>query len=414
MTNKKPLPAKKGDLDNLMTSLVKSVREKSKSPFLSLGDLQEQFGSNFYIPSGMPSFDMYLYHENDLVPKVDSYGLPTGRIVEFYGPSRSFKTYMTNAFSAQCFKMNGLVFNFSVEKDIDMSFVKKVYLDNGVNFEDVESRFAGNVVDTIEEMKTQFQQITKGIEAIKKETEDRFPVLIIMDSYAMLFGDQELKNYESVTDDRHSNNHLSKNKEAADFFRFVSKEIADKDICFLFTNQVRANLKKTGDKKFLPDKVPVNNDTLEFFSSLRLQMERAHVNKFNANKEIIGHDLFISITKNRSRLIGNGRFKLFYHQNHGFDYFSSLLDAMILSGLIFFSDKEERTLRFFEDIEIYEDIAPLYSNFTKGKQVAFDKATFKKQLLTCIRADDNFLSELLDVIFKRGPSTTQDTREIIW
>ena len=407
-----------------MSGILDTVKDKSRSPFFSLGELQEEKGVNYYIPSGMPNMDLFLHHDNDSVDALFRYGLATGRMAEIFGPSRSFKTYLCHMFSSQCLKMGGLVFYLSVEKDIDISFNKKVYEDNGVSLEEFGDNFAGTVVDTISDLKAQFKLIIEGVRSVRERTESKFPVLIVLDSYAMMFGDEELKNYSEAIDASITsvdsakatvvaNNHLFKNKEALDFYRYANKEIGKLDICFLFTNHIRSNVIKSKNR-FGPAKLPVNNDTLEYFSDTRLSVERAYVDKISKDgKTIIGTELLVTVAKMRGKVINRGKFRLFYRHDHGFDYLTSLLEAMILSGLILVTDEEGRKIRFTDDIKEYDSLKPLLDCLV-GKQVSMNKNDFRKHFIKCIREDIDFLSVVIDIVYERGPTTTTDDREVCW
>ena len=102
-------------------------------------------------------------------------GFPYGRVVEYHGDNSTGKTLIALMACANAMKDNALIFYYDPECSLDRQFAKKIGADPANIIYD-------DTIDTVE----QFEEQLEGIVRMKETSKTDQPVLVVLDSLAML------------------------------------------------------------------------------------------------------------------------------------------------------------------------------------------------------------------------------------
>lgn len=354
--------------DSLFAKAEKNVKKISGNEFLDIDAAYRKYGVVGHISTTLPDFDLHLMHNKERT----SYGFPRGRFCEIHGEQSSYKTTLCLTLAAECLAMGGRVYWLIGEYDIDEAYIRAELAKRGVT-KDQESRYKIMPVSTIGEMFKATQGIVStledyadGIEAKGDSAAESLPpVLFVVDSIAALLSDADHEKHEKDFDDA-----PKMGSHAGDlhrFFKFFLEPVARLGICYVMTNHYRANLgfgKKT--------KNPAHDSSIKYYMSVRMSLTAW--NPPNNHKTVQGVKLrknqVISVKtyKLRSDWVVNGEFDVMYQHNHGFNYFESLLNALIMTGIAkktgneYVIDQIDETGRFtvFEGVHSKKDLKQLF------------------------------------------------------
>jgi recombination protein RecA len=196
-------------------------------------------------------------------------GIPTGRIVEIYGPEASGKTTLCLSIIAQCQKFGGTAAFVDVEHAIDPLWAQtcgvdlsKMYLsqpDNGEMAMDIIRMLLDSPVD-----------------------------LIVLDSVAGLVPRAEL---EGEPGDSHM---ALVARLMSQSLRMLAGQVKVNDKVLLFTNQLRA---KIGSMGYGPQEVTTGGNALKYWCSMRLDVRRTGA--VEEKGEVVGSTAKITVKKNK-------------------------------------------------------------------------------------------------------------------
>lgn len=175
-------------------------------------------------------------------------GLPYGRVIECHGETTTGKSLLGAQIAAQAVKQGALTFFFDPEYGMDTKFIRSVGGDENKIITFTE-------LGTIEKFN---KAVLKTIEYLALKNKDpQVPVVMILDSLAMLSSEQELKSPDK--------NDMTKAKKIRQFFRTYMDECVRHGILLFVVNQVYKNI----GVMFGPDTSPTGGMGLPYAASQR-------------------------------------------------------------------------------------------------------------------------------------------------
>lgn len=151
-------------------------------------------------------------------------GLPYGRVIEVFGDNFTGKSLLACQLAVQGQKDDAIVIYFDPERSIDEVTIERLGGDPSVII-------APKSVKTIEKFNDTFVKI---VERIASEKDNARPVVVILDSLAMLSTDHEMKAPDKVD--------YTKQKKIRQFFRMYMDDCARYNILLFVVNQVYDNI----------------------------------------------------------------------------------------------------------------------------------------------------------------------------
>ena len=151
-------------------------------------------------------------------------GLPYGRVIEVFGDNFTGKSLLACQLAVQGQKDDAIVVYFDPERSIDKETIDRLGGDASVII-------APKGVKTIEKFNDTFVKI---VERISLEKDNARPVVVILDSLAMLSTDHEMKAPDKVD--------YTKQKKIRQFFRMYMDDCARYNILLFVVNQVYDNI----------------------------------------------------------------------------------------------------------------------------------------------------------------------------
>lgn len=334
--------AKNKDLSSLMRSIKTSVSRTKLSNFSSLDEIHEQYGVKFHIPTNLPNFDIIVGTD----PENGGYGLPTGRIVELFGESQTFKSYFINYLGALTLKSGGVVFGMHSEYDVDANFTRQFIEEVNLDYKKVKDRWMSAPVDDIEGLREEMSVIMPKIRELHDKVGD-IPVMVFVDSLGALMSRTNSDRYESgevaQTGSRGSSLH--------NFFKSILRDVAKYNVLFVYTNHLRANIGGMGRQ-------PASDKVLQWYPSIRVKLSayRSDVEKSTSMGVTYEYSqgIRVKLYKKRGRKVADNTCTLIHHEGYGFDVIHSLIEACYLTKL---ADQSSGLMRFplerdFEDSKL--------------------------------------------------------------
>ena len=196
-------------------------------------------------------------------------GLPTGRVVEIFGPESSGKTTLTLQVIAECQKAGGTAAFIDAEHALDPSYAEKL----GVN---VDERLLSQP-DTGE----QALEVTDRL--VKSGSFD----LIVIDSVAALTPRAEI---EGDMGDHHVGLQARLMSQA---LRKITGNIQRSNATVLFVNQIRMKI----GVMFGSPETTTGGNALKFYSSVRLDIRR--IGAVKEGEEVVGNETRVKVVKNK-------------------------------------------------------------------------------------------------------------------
>jgi recombination protein RecA len=197
-------------------------------------------------------------------------GLPTGRVVEIFGPEASGKTTLAMHVIAQAQKNGGICAFIDAEHALDPAHAARL----GINIDDLiisQPDYGEQALDIAEML-------------IRSGAVD----VIVIDSVAALVPKAEL---EGEMGDSHMGLQARLMSQA---LRKLTPVVHKSKTVLIFINQIRQNI---GAMPFAPKEVTTGGNALKFYASLRLDVRRIASLKNNDGQ--FGNRILVKVVKNK-------------------------------------------------------------------------------------------------------------------
>lgn len=286
---------------------LKPSDEKIKALRLTMDNINKDFGAGSvmcmndaplnnvnYIPTGSLLLDEAL----------GIGGLPTGRIIEIYGPESSGKTTIAIHVIAEAQKRGGLCAFVDAEHAFDQTYAKSIGVD----------------IDKL--MLSQPDYGEQALEAADRLISSGAISVIVIDSVAALVPKSEL---EGEMGDSKMGLHARLMSQA---MRKMTATINKTNTVCIFINQLRM---KIGVLPHMNPETTTGGNALKFYASVRLDVRRA--TQIKDGEEIIGNTTRVKVVKNKvSPPFKIAEFNIYY--GLGIDKYGEIVDAGVNKGII--------------------------------------------------------------------------------
>ena len=196
-------------------------------------------------------------------------GLPTGRVVEIFGPESSGKTTLTLQVIAECQKAGGTAAFIDAEHALDPNYAEKL----GVNVDEL----------LLSQPDTGEQALEVTDMLVKSGSVD----LIVIDSVAALTPRAEI---EGDMGDHHVGLQARLMSQA---LRKITGNIQRSNSTVLFVNQIRMKI----GVMFGNPETTTGGNALKFYSSVRLDIRR--IGAVKEGEEVVGNETRVKVVKNK-------------------------------------------------------------------------------------------------------------------
>lgn len=196
-------------------------------------------------------------------------GLPTGRVVEIFGPESSGKTTLTLQVIAECQKVGGTAAFIDAEHALDPNYAEKL----GVNVDEL----------LLSQPDTGEQALEVTDMLVKSGSVD----LIVIDSVAALTPRAEI---EGDMGDHHVGLQARLMSQA---LRKITGNIQRSNSTVLFVNQIRMKI----GVMFGNPETTTGGNALKFYSSVRLDIRR--IGAVKEGEEVVGNETRVKVVKNK-------------------------------------------------------------------------------------------------------------------
>jgi len=272
-------------------------------------------------------------------------GLPSGRIVEFFGDPSSGKSLLLAHVLAEVQKRGGIVALVDAESTFDWNFAKAIGLEpenllystaytkekRKVKIPDEAGKMEEVEIDSI--ISASVERVTKIIEDLIDVVRYKYPDLLFvigLDSVAVLTTEHEI--------DAPDKRDLTKAKAIRTFVRKLEGKLSKLDVMLICTNHTIANIdmnpfvRKVGPKEL---KSTPGGSGLPFGTSLRLDLARGKDIKEASHgaEVVIGHEIW-AFTHKSKVFPARKRIVIEMKYDKGIDPYSGLLDIMALKGIV--------------------------------------------------------------------------------
>lgn len=264
--------AKEQDLASVISKSINSQSKQSdgRKVAFRLDDRESPSEIDDWISTGSTVLDL-------MISNKEEGGLPTRKIVEFYGPSGSGKSLIANHALADCQQQGGVSVLIDTEHAADFDFMETIGLDPEGDFLYVPE----NRLEKI------FEIIETTIEKVKEKNEDR-PITVVVDSIA-----------GSVTDNEREGEYgkegynTDKAIVLSQAMRKINGLISRENVLLLFTNQVRTD----PSVMYGSPMVTPGGKAVKFHSSVRIRLRKSK--KIKEGGDIVGAKIRPVVEKNR-------------------------------------------------------------------------------------------------------------------
>ncbi len=322
--------------------------DKAKALELTRAQIEKQFGKGAVMLLG----------ENKIFDEIDAIstgslsldialgvgGLPTGRVVEVYGPEGSGKTTIALSVVASCQRRGGMAAFVDAEHALDPGYARKLGVDTD------------NLLVSQPDTGEQALEITEML--VRSGAID----CVVIDSVAALVPRAEI---EGEMGDTHVGLQARLMSQA---LRKLTGAISKTHTLVLFTNQIRM---KIGVMFGNPETTSGGN-ALKFYSSVRLDVRR--IGAITQGEEVIGNQVRCKVVKNKvAPPFRKAEFDILYGE--GISKEGDLIDLGVAANIIqksgaWYSFGEERLGQGRENVRIFLKENP--DLFAKIKDLVFD------------------------------------------
>jgi recombination protein RecA len=244
-------------------------------------------------------------------------GIPSGKIIEIFGPSSSCKTLFGTNILKGCQKMGGFSLFLDAENSLNKEFAQKAsHLET--------SKVLVLKADTLERA---FAKMTAAIKKIREKFGNEKPLVIVYDSIAASPSEREFAETEMDEDKVLQAKDMpgERAKTCSKELRKLTPILESHNATVLFINQVR---NKIGIMFGSPETTAGGGKALEYHTSLRLRTkaEKRFTDKLD---NVIGMGVSVSNMKNKcfKPFIHARNMQLLYEQ--GINPFGGLLELLI-------------------------------------------------------------------------------------
>ncbi|MFC1624543.1 recombinase RecA [Candidatus Omnitrophota bacterium] len=246
--------------------------EKEKALSLAVTQIEKQFGKGSIMRLGKATkFEVDAISTGalslDLALGVG--GVPTGRVVEIFGPEAGGKTTLTLSIISQVQKRGGVAAFVDAEHALDPTYAKKL----GVDLDDL----------LISQPDTGEQALDIAEMLVRSNAVD----LIVIDSVAALVPRAEI---EGDMGDRHIGLQARLMSQA---LRKLTAIIAKSNTCVIFINQIREKI----GVMFGNPETTTGGRALKFYSSVRIDLRR--ISAIRVGDNVVGARIRAKIVKNK-------------------------------------------------------------------------------------------------------------------
>ncbi|MDH3973377.1 MAG: recombinase RecA [Deltaproteobacteria bacterium] len=246
---------------------------REKAIELALGQIERQFGKGSIMRMGGES----LYNDIQTISTgsigldvaLGVGGVPTGRVIEIYGPESSGKTTLALHIAAEAQKKGGIVAFVDAEHALDISYAKRL----GVKAEDL----------LISQPDTGEQALEIAEMLVRSGAVD----VLVVDSVAALVPRAEI---EGEMGDSHMGLQARLMSQA---LRKLTATISKSGTVLIFINQIRMKI----GVMFGNPETTTGGNALKFYSSIRLDIRKAGAIK--QGQDNIGSQTKVKVVKNK-------------------------------------------------------------------------------------------------------------------
>lgn len=268
------------------------------------GGEPESKGVNLWLDTGYPPL-------NKAVSGRYSGGLPSGRIIEIFGPESAGKTAIVTQVMAAAQRAGGI----AVFMDHERSFMKDIAEYNGLDVS--RSKFSLQYPRSFEESVTKSMNLCKYVRENKVIAPDA-PIVLVFDSLASMVPQSKLA---KEIDEQGMNDSLALAKATSSVMPTLALLAEENEVCVVFLNQIR---EKPGVVYGDPTTTP-GGKAPKFYASVRIQLGRSMIKK---DGEIIGQDISCNVIKNKvSRPFQKCNWQFLFNED-GTGYFDNIGGAI--------------------------------------------------------------------------------------
>lgn len=241
-------------------------------------------------------------------------GFPVRRITEIYGDNSTGKTL----FAAQAVISTQELGGLSVFADAEIALGVDRMIELGID----PDRLIYADVNTVDDVMLLFE---KSIEMKNKHLGQEAVMTFIWDSVAAIATKEEMEKTEDKGWEQRQYPAAARLISAA--FRQIPRMVAQNNVCFIMTNQVRQNI----GVMFGDGATTYGGNAIKFYSSLRLELQNR--GKIKPDKQVIGVKVDVIPVKNRlAPPYRTVRVPMYY--KHGIDDDLAIFELLKTAGLL--------------------------------------------------------------------------------
>lgn len=257
-------------------------------------------------------------------------GLPSGRIVEIYGPPSAGKTFLATCAMVSAQKQGGLAVFLDHENSFDVGLAKG----NGLNADEDEGQWVYKQPDTFEEAIDITGQILTLVRKEKLIPDDA-PIVIVYDSLASMVPRQKFEKFEKMADgtakekdELNMNDNTALARATSANFPTLAKWAQKYNACLIFLNQTRTKMGVMyGDPTTSP-----GGDSPKFYASVRIKLGGGQLKE---GGERVGQRVTAECVKNKvAPPFKKCEWNFYFDPARGLDVIESLVEHMLEYGYL--------------------------------------------------------------------------------